>query len=74
MPFTYLIGKAEGEDSEDIPHITRMSFGIATLGLTELLKTPEAGIRKLISNHKSKKFVQQVYECAQALVKEKGHI
>ena len=58
--------------SQDPVRETRISLGIATLGLSELAKLPEATIRKLLSNKKAKNHVNQLKNCMLDLLKERS--
>ncbi|MCQ2754306.1 MAG: hypothetical protein MJ231_04565 [bacterium] len=70
-PFVWLVKKSAGED-DDTMELSRRSLGISTLGITELLKMPEAGIRKLVNNSKANKTYSEVLECMLAIKKEEG--
>ena len=70
-PLAELYKRIEGEDYNSVKE-TRLALGIATLGVSELLKTPEAGIRKIANNIKVKKFVREVERCMLAIVRERG--
>lgn len=65
-PFVTLLG------SDDPMLESRIALGCCTLGLSEVLKLPEAGIRKLISNKKAEKHVAKLKDCMLDLIKEKG--
>ena len=71
-PFVWIVQKTSGEDDGNTMDLSRFSLGISTLGLTELLKMPEAGIRKLIDNSKADKKYKEILECMLALKKEEG--
>lgn len=63
-PFAKLIG------SDDPMAESRIAVGCCTLGLSEILKMPEAGIRKLISNRNAEKHVAKIKDCMLDLLKE----
>ena len=71
-PFTYTISKAAGEDTPNgYTGLSRLALGICTLGASELLKLPEAAIRKMSDNAKINKFISDVKDCIIALQQEK---
>ena len=65
-PYAKLLG------SQDPVRETRKSLGIATLGLSELAKLPEASIRKLLSNKRAKEHVTQRKNCMLDLLKDQS--
>ena len=69
IPYGKVLGKLGAHGTDDINSV-RTSLGITTLGITELLKTPEAAIRKLVSDIKAKNFASQVERCMLAMVRE----
>ncbi len=72
QPVTWLFSPyAKMEGSSDPISDTRMAMAIATLGISELLKTPEAAIRKIIADVKTEKYVSKLKDCVIDLMKEK---
>ena len=72
QPVTWLFSPyAKLEGSSDPIRDTRIAMGIATLGISELLKTPEAAIRKLVADIKTDKYVSKLKDCVIDLMKEK---
>lgn len=73
QPVTWLLSPyAKMLGSQDPVRETRISLGIATLGLSELAKLPEATIRKLLSNKKAKDHVSKLKNCMLDLLKERS--
>ena len=70
-PIALLATKALNESIEKPLETARLAIGMSTLGISELLKTPEAGIRKLISDVNAKKFARQVEECISAMLSKR---
>ena len=71
MPVVRLLQFANGEHAPyNTAELTRFTLGIGTIGISELLKMPEAAIRKLISNKKANDFASHVEKCALAMIRE----
>jgi len=73
QPVAWLLSPlAKLEGSAEPVRETRLALGIATLGISELTKLPEATIRKLFAKSGAKKHVAQLKSCMFDLMKEKG--
>ena len=71
-PLAILAAKALNEPLDKPLETARLAVGMSTLGVSEILKTPEAGIRKLVSDAKAKKFAEQVQKCVLAMLRERA--
>lgn len=69
LPYGKLLEKLGADNCGELSDV-RKAIGVATLGVSELLKAPEAGIMKIISNVKAKKFASQVERCMLAMIRE----
>lgn len=58
--------------SDDPVEHSRWAIAIGTLGVSEILKFPEASIRKVISDKKAHDYVEKLKTCMIDLLKEQG--
>lgn len=73
QPIAWLLSPfAKLEGSFEPVKDVRIALGIATLGISELTKLPEATIRKIFAKKSAKKYVEQLKSCMFDLMKEKG--